>query len=93
MCRSDVEEPYCERNHLLTELRALWESEQEKANETAAQKRRQEKDIATAKEMRQASLQTFAESRKRNKGKSDHVISPTMRSVSVTTASILPLMY
>ena len=61
--RTGVEEQYSERNHLLTELREVYQSSLEKKCQTASAKEREKDDLEMAKNMWQASLETYAKTK------------------------------
>ena len=61
--RSDVEEEYSDRNHLLTELWEVCLSSQDNKKVSALDKEQEEKDLEMAKSMREASLETYAKTK------------------------------
>ena len=58
-----IEEEYSERDHLLTELREVYLSSQDKKNVSALAKEQEKKDLEMVKSMRQASLETYAKTK------------------------------
>ena len=63
--RTGVEEEYSERAQLLSELRELYQGEEDKKEETAKAKKRKDADTTMAKDMREACMETYAQSKKR----------------------------
>ncbi|XP_065199100.1 trichohyalin-like [Sycon ciliatum] len=63
--KTGVEEEYSERAQLLSELRELYQGEEDKKEETAKAKKRKDADTTMAKDMREACMETYAQSKKR----------------------------
>ena len=61
--RTGVKEQYSEQNHLLTELTDECQSSLEKRSQSASDKKRDKDDLEMAKNMPQASLETYAKTK------------------------------
>lgn len=62
-----METPESERTQLLSSLRELYENELDKKEQTAASKKKLEEEQNAAKQMREAALETYGQTKRKAK--------------------------